>query len=128
MNTLTTQGIKVSVEPFYLPKESFPSQHRYVHAYRITIDNRSEHTVQLLRRHWYIMESNGLLREVEGEGVVGLRPILQPNEKHTYTSWCPMMTDVGKMYGSFKMQNLVTSDFFQVGVPEFKLIPPFKGN
>ena len=109
MNTLTTQGIKVSVEPFYLPKESFPSQHRYVHAYRITIDNRSEHTVQLLRRHWYIMESNGLVREVEGEGVVGLQPILQPNEKHTYTSWCPMMTDMSKMYGTFKMQNLAVS-------------------
>ena len=128
MNTLTTQGIKISVEPFYLPKESFPAQHRYVHAYRITIDNRSEHTVQLLRRHWYILESNGILREVEGKGVVGLQPVLQPNDKHTYTSWCPMMTDVGKMYGTFQMQNLVTSDFFKVAVPEFKLIPPFKGN
>ena len=128
MKTLITQGIKVSVEPFYLPKESFPVQQRYVHAYRITIENRSTHTVQLLRRHWYIHESNGILREVEGDGVVGLQPILEPNEKHQYTSWCPMMTDIGKMYGTFQMQNLVTSDFFDVVVPEFKLIAPFKDN
>ncbi len=128
MKTLTTQGIKISVEPYYLPKESLPVQQRYVHAYRISIENRSDQTVQLLRRHWYIHESNGILREVEGAGVVGAQPILQPGEKHQYTSWCPMMTDIGKMYGTFQMQNLVTSRFFEVAVPEFKLIPPFKEN
>jgi ApaG protein len=128
METLTTQGIKISVEPFYLPKESLPVQQRYVHAYRISIENRSSQTVQLLRRHWFILESNGILREVEGEGVVGMQPILQPGEKHQYTSWCPMMTDIGKMYGTFQMQDLVTSHFFEVAVPEFKLIPPFKEN
>ena len=128
METLTTQGIKVSVEPFYLPKESLPVQQRYVHAYRIIIENRSEHTVQLLSRHWYIFESNGILREVKGEGVVGQQPILEPSEKHEYTSWCPLMTDIGKMHGTFNMQNLVTSDFFEVVVPEFKLVPPFKKN
>ena len=128
METLTTLGIKISVEPFYLPKDSSPVQQQYVHAYRISIENQSNQTVQLLRRHWFIMESNGILREVEGAGVVGLQPILQPGEKHQYTSYCPLNTDIGKMYGTFQMQNLVTSRFFEVVVPEFKLIPPFKGN
>ncbi len=128
METLTTQGIKIIVEPFYLPKESLPVQQKYVHAYRISIENHSGSTVQLLRRHWYIYESNGILREVEGEGVVGVQPILNPGEKHQYTSWCPLMTDIGKMHGTFQMQDLVTSRFFDVVIPEFKLIPPFKGN
>lgn len=128
METLTTQGIRVSVESFYLPKKSLPVQQKYVHAYRVIIENGSTHTVQLLRRHWHILESNGILREVEGEGVIGQQPILEPGQKHQYTSWCPMMTDIGKMYGTFQMQNLVTSDFFEVGVPEFKLVPPFKSN
>ena len=128
METLTTQGIKVSVEPFYLPKESLPVQQRYVHAYRITIENKSQHTVQLLSRHWYIFESNGVLREVKGEGVVGQQPILEPSEKHQYTSWCPLMTDIGKMHGTFLMQRARDRFEFDVAVPMFKLIAPSKNN
>lgn len=128
MQTLTTKGIQISVEPFYLPHESIPIQHRYVHAYRITIENRSAHTVQLLRRHWHIVESSGVRRELEGEGVVGQQPILAPGESHQYTSWCPMMTDVGKMYGSFLMKRLEDEGKFNVRIPEFKLFPPFKMN
>ncbi len=128
METLTTQGIRISVEPFYLPHESIPMQHRYVFAYRITIHNQSPDTVQLLRRHWYIVESNGIVREVEGEGVVGLQPTLQPGENHQYTSWCPIMTDIGKMYGTFQMVRLADEAKFEVQIPEFKLMPPFKMN
>lgn len=128
METLTTQGIRISVEPFYLPHESIPIQHRYVFAYRITILNQSPDTVQLLRRHWYIVESNGVQREVEGEGVVGLQPVLEPGESHQYTSWCPLMTDLGKMYGTFQMVRLSDDAKFDVQIPEFKLAPPFKMN
>ncbi len=128
METLTTEGIRISVEPFYLPHESIPIQHRYVFAYRITIQNQSPETVQLLRRHWHIVESNGVKREVEGEGVVGLQPVLNPGESHQYTSWCPLMTDVGKMYGEFQMIRLPDEAKFDVAIPEFKLAPPFKMN
>ena len=128
METLTTQGIRISVEPFYLPHESIPIQHRYVFAYRITILNQSPDTVQLLRRHWYIVEANGVQREVEGEGVVGLQPVLEPGESHQYTSWCPLMTDLGKMYGTFQMVRLSDDAKFDVQIPEFKLAPPFKMN
>lgn len=128
METLTTQGIRISVEPFYLPHESIPIQHRYVFAYRITIQNQSTETVQLLRRHWYIVESNGIVREVEGEGVVGLQPVLEPGESHQYTSWCPIMTDIGKMHGTFQMVKLENAATFEVQIPAFKLMPPFKMN
>lgn len=128
MEALITQGIKIVVEPFYLPKESAPVQQRYVHAYKITIENLSDVTVQLLRRHWYIIESNGTKREVEGEGVIGEQPILEPGQTHQYTSWCPLMTDIGKMYGTFQMENKSTHQLFDVRVPEFRLIPPFKMN
>ena len=128
METLITQGIRISVEPFYLPHESIPMQHRYVFAYRITIHNQSSDTVQLLRRHWHIVESNGIVREVEGEGVVGLQPVLEPGESHEYTSWCPIMTDIGKMYGIFQMVRLADEAKFEVQIPEFRLMPPFKMN
>jgi len=128
METLTTQGIQISVEPFYLPHESIPIQHRYVFAYRITILNQSSDTVQLLRRHWHIVESNGVRREVEGEGIVGLQPVLSPGESHQYTSWCPLMTDVGKMHGEFQMVRIEDNAKFEVKIPAFKLAPPFKMN
>lgn len=128
MPTLTTNGITISVEPFYLPHESIPVQHRYVHAYRISIFNKSADIVQLLSRHWHIVESNGIHREVEGEGVVGQQPVLSPGESHQYTSWCPLVTDIGKMYGTFRMLRKETGEKFDVRIPEFSLYPPFKLN
>ena len=128
MQTLTTKGIQISVEPFYLPDESEPINHRFVYAYRISINNRSAHTVQLLRRHWHIVESNGVRREVEGEGVIGQQPTLAPGEGYQYSSWCPLMTDVGKMYGTFLMLRPDDGTRFEVRIPEFKLLPPFKMN
>jgi ApaG protein len=128
MDVLITQGIKISVETFYLPEESIPVRNKFIHAYRITIENQSAHTVQLLRRHWYIIESNGIKREVEGEGVIGLQPVLAPGESHQYTSWSPLMTDVGKMYGTYLMMRTADEKTFQVNIPEFKLVPSFKLN
>ena len=128
METLITAGIKISVAPYYLPGESTPVQQRYVHAYRIVIENLCDETVQLLRRHWVILESNGVRREVEGEGVLGEQPIIKPGERHHYTSWCPLMTDMGKMYGTYQMKYLSDGRTFDVRVPEFRLVPPFKMN
>ena len=72
-----TEGIKVSVETEYQAAYSSPSQYHYVFTYRITIENNSEYTIQLLRRHWYIHDAGFNQREVEGEGVVGQQPILE---------------------------------------------------
>lgn len=128
METLTTHGIKISVQPFYLPNESFPAQQKYVHAYHIVIENMGDETVQLLRRHWYIVESNGMQREVQGDGVIGQQPVIAPRERHEYTSWCPLMTDIGKMFGYYVMARIIDQQEFKVLVPEFRLIPPFKLN
>jgi uncharacterized protein affecting Mg2+/Co2+ transport len=81
MVTEITQGIKVSVETEYQPAYSSPSQYHYVFTYRITIENQSEYTIQLMRRHWHIYDAGFNMREVEGEGVVGQQPVLgaRPN-------------------------------------------------
>jgi ApaG protein len=128
METLTTNGITISVETFYQPKHSNPREMRFVFAYRITIENHSPNTVQLLRRHWYITDSAGQIREVEGEGVVGKQPVLKPEDLHQYVSWCPLTTDIGMMHGTFLMQNTETGDTFHARIPAFKLIAPFKLN
>jgi ApaG protein len=128
METSITNDIKVSVESFYQPSYSKPVKNEYVFAYRITIENLSNHTVQLLRRYWHIWDSNAVEREVEGEGVVGDQPILKAGQSYQYVSGCPLVTDMGTMKGYFKMQKPDTEEFFDVEIPKFQLIAPFKNN
>lgn len=128
METIVTHNIEVSVETMYQPVYSKPLAHEYVHAYRITVKNLSLDTVQLLRRHWYIWDSNGIFREVEGEGVVGKQPIIEPSESHQYVSGCPLRTDMGRMYGTFLMKKTHTEEEFIVEIPSFQLVPPYKNN
>ena len=97
MDTIITNDIKISVETFFQPGYSQPASAQFVFAYRVSIENLSKDSVQLLRRHWYIKESNGSLREVEGEGVIGKQPIIAPGGMHQYVSWCNLSTSMGKM-------------------------------
>lgn len=128
MVTEITKGIKVTVETQYQPEYSSPSQYHYVFTYKITIENQGEHTVQLLTRHWYIHDANTHKREVEGEGVVGQKPVLEPGEKHVYVSGCNLKSGMGKMYGSFALERLIDGKQLKVTIPEFTMIVPFKLN
>ena len=107
MVTEITEGIKVSVETEYQPEYSSPSQYHYVFTYRITIENESENTIQLLRRHWFIHDANTIIREVEGEGVVGQQPVLEPGQDHKYVSGCNLKSGIGKMKGTYLFERIV---------------------
>jgi ApaG protein len=128
MNTTTTQGVTVSVTTNYLPDYSSPSQEHYVFAYKIDIRNNSEYTVKLLRRHWFIYDANGVVREVEGEGVVGQQPVLEPGESHQYVSGCNLKSGLGKMRGTYDMERLADGSTFEVDIPEFTLVVPYRLN
>jgi len=128
MVTEITQGVKVSVVTEYQPVYSSPSQYHYVFTYRVFIENQSENTVKLLRRHWYISDAGARNREVEGEGVVGQQPILEPGQKHEYVSGCNLKSGLGKMKGTYLMERIVDGRQFEVTIPEFSLIVPFKMN
>jgi ApaG protein len=128
MNTTTTQGVTVTVTTNYLPDYSSPGQEHYVFAYKIDIRNDSEYTVKLLRRHWHIYDANGVVREVEGEGVVGQQPVLEPSESHQYVSGCNLKTGLGKMRGTYQMERLADGREFTVIIPEFTLVVPYRLN
>jgi ApaG protein len=128
MVTQITDGVRVSVQTEYQPDYSSPRQAHYVFAYKVTIENASAHTVQLLRRHWYICDSNGIVKEVEGEGVVGQQPVLEPGDMHEYVSGCNLKTDIGKMKGTYLMERVVDGKKMQVIIPEFTLIAPYRLN
>lgn len=97
MVTEITEGVKVSVETEYQPDYSSPGQNHYVFTYHITIENNSNYTIKLLRRYWQINDASFLPREVEGEGVVGKQPVLEPGQSHQYVSGCNLKSGIGKV-------------------------------
>jgi ApaG protein len=128
MTNLISEGVEVSVETFYQPDYSNPMQSEFMFAYRITLENHNSFPVKLHRRHWHIFDSDGSYREVEGEGVVGIQPTLQPGENYQYVSGCNLRTEMGRMDGTYEMENLDSRKMFMVDIPAFEMIVPFKGN
>ncbi|WP_423147597.1 Co2+/Mg2+ efflux protein ApaG [Rubrolithibacter danxiaensis] len=128
MITQITEGVKVSVETIYQPEYSNPANEHFMFAYKISIENLTDYSVQLLTRYWQIFDSNGSHREVEGEGVVGQQPVIEPGNSHEYVSGCNLKTDIGSMKGTYTMKRLVDDEAFKVHIPEFHLIAPYKLN
>lgn len=128
MATKITNGVVVSVIAEYQKEYSSPMQQHFVFTYKIRIENHSDSTVQLLRRHWHIFDSNGIQREVEGEGVVGQTPVLEPGDTHEYISGSNLKTEMGKMRGTYLMESVMSGQQFYVEIPEFLLIAPQKLN
>lgn len=128
MITEITEGIKVSVETIYQPEYSSPVQSHYVFTYRILIENCSDNTIQLLRRHWHIHDITTHVREVEGEGVVGQKPVIEPGQTHEYVSGCNLISGIGKMRGAYLMEKIVDGRKFRVAIPEFTMVVPFRLN
>src|SRR5437016_7847728 len=106
MTSMISEGVQVSVETFYQPDYSNPLQSEFMFAYRITIENHNSFPVKLHRRHWNIFDSNGSYREVEGEGVVGVQPVLQPAEKYQYVSGCNLRTEMRSEEHTSELQSL----------------------
>lgn len=109
----------------YESSNSRPDKDYFAFSYQITIKNNSDYNVQLQRRHWFITDANAEVREVEGPGVIGEKPTMPPGGSHTYSSWCPLATPLGRMFGYYLMENLDTGESFKAHVPEFDLTAEF---
>lgn len=123
-----THGIDISVETRFQREHSVVEHRHFLFSYRITIENISEYTVQLISRHWEIFDSSSEYSEVDGEGVVGEQPVLEPGEIFEYESACSLTTDMGKMCGTYLMERTIDKTRFKVIIPEFELITPQRLN
>ncbi|MEM9278528.1 MAG: Co2+/Mg2+ efflux protein ApaG [Pseudomonadota bacterium] len=118
-----TRGISVTAMPVYIDERSNPEKSQYFWAYRIIVDNQSSDTVQLISRYWKIVDSDGRVEEVQGDGVVGLQPVIEAGEDFSYTSGCPLGTPSGIMQGHYMMQGS-DGTLFEVDIPAFPLDLP----
>ena len=123
MSNTLTNGVRIIVQPRYVPDQSEPAESQYLFAYHITIRNEGEETVQLLSRHWVITNGEGKVDEVRGPGVVGYQPTLKSGEEFQYTSGCPLGTPVGTMHGSFQMTTQGGEQFDAI-INAFRLAVP----
>ena len=102
-NTEYSRNIEIDVTTAYLPDQSEPEAHRFVFSYHIRITNHNAESVQLLSRQWRITDGNEHVQEVQGEGVVGEKPVIEPGKSYEYTSGTVLATEVGSMEGSYRM-------------------------
>ena len=110
-STHTTRGIQISVEPQYLPEQSQPADSFWVFTYEVTIMNLGSETAQLMSRHWIITDANGKQEHVRGPGVIGKTPVLSEGDSFSYTSFCPLPTNMGTMHGTYQFRTESGEDF-----------------
>lgn len=119
----STYDTRVEVETNYIPDQSEPAADRYVFSYTVTIENHGEISAKLLARHWYITDADGKVQEVQGDGVVGEQPHLQPGDGFKYTSGTVLETPVGSMCGTYHMLADDGTEF-DTPIPAFTLSVP----
>ncbi len=115
-----TNGIRVGATAFYLPEESDPDHKQFRFGYRIVIVNEGPATATLRTRSWRIIDANGTVEEVKGEGVVGQQPRLESGQGFKYTSYCPLSTPWGTMEGEYDFET-DSGERFPVRIGRFYL-------
>jgi ApaG protein len=132
MSTTISQGVKISVTTIFRRDLSNADASEFFYNYVIEIENQNPFDVQLLNRHWKIVDSLRPTRLVEGPGVIGEQPKLTPGEVFSYSSGCDLESEIGFMIGKYEFAQFdalgkVSGTFF-VDVPKFKLEFPPKLN
>ena len=111
----------------FMPERSNQEIPIFFFAYWIAIKNQGVTPAQLLNRYWHIMDADGRINEVKGEGVVGEKPLINPGETFEYNSFCPLPTEFGFMQGHYEMQRKNKSTF-KIEIPQFRLSSPNSAN
>jgi ApaG protein len=115
-------SITVRVAPRYLPDQSDPRAPRYVWSYHVRVENHGLETVQLRARSWLITDGDGNVEAIDGPGVIGQQPYIEPGGAFDYVSGCPLGTPSGMMQGHYHMT--AESGSFDVAIPAFELRLP----
>ncbi|MFM6854082.1 MAG: Co2+/Mg2+ efflux protein ApaG [Sphingopyxis sp.] len=120
---VTTGDVTVRVAVTFQQESADPDGQRWFWVYHIRIENNGSNTIQLIDREWEIFDARGALNKVEGSGVVGEQPVIQPGRSYDYVSGCPLSTPSGRMMGRYGMMD-GDGRRFSVAIPEFPLFGP----
>lgn len=115
-----TDGIRITARPSFAPEHSDPGRAQFVFVYQIRIENVGASAARLTDRHWRIHDPIAGDQEVDGAGVVGEQPLLEPGEVYEYRSYCVLRGPHGAMDGHYRFQR-VDGSTFVAAIPRFTL-------
>lgn len=116
-------GLRVTVEDVvYMPGLDAPQDKPHPFVYFITIHNDSPQPVTLKARKWVLREDSGEMTVVEGEGIVGQNPRIEPGGSFSYNSY-HVVSQSAAVMGSF-FGETATGDWIFVRIPPFQLQVP----
>jgi len=118
----TDKDIDIDVFCKPVTEKSEEEKSLFLFKYDVSIYNNTLNNVQLLSRHWKIVDALGNVQTVNGEGVIGKKPIINSGLSFNYSSYCPLKTEFGKMEGSYTFKDKITGELFEIKIPEFSLI------
>lgn len=122
MTTAINSGVKISVSTQFRPDLSQVYQSVYFFTYKIEIENTNPFPIQLLSRFWRIFDSLEKVRNIEGDGVVGEQPVLNPGDSYSYSSGCDLSSEIGNMSGHYIFKRLDNAQIITVEIPQFDLV------
>jgi len=124
MINYVTKGIRISVKTIYDGSYFKNYNLHFAFNYIIKITNQSKSTVQLKTRHWRIFDSLSPDVIIDGEGVIGEKPLINPGDSYEYSSGCLITSPVGAMRGFYNMIDVNNGKKFRAYIPTFKLNAP----
>ena len=116
-------NIKIDIKSEFVPELSNNEDSLFYFSYKDSIHNLGINKVQLLSRHWNIKDGLGREKAINGEGVIGKKPIIDPGKSYKYKSYCPLKTEFGSMNGFYTMKD-ESGEIFKVVIPKFSLLQP----
>ena len=118
--SIKNNNIKIKAISHFIKNRSSPENSIFLFSYDVEIKNNSDSEVQLLSRYWHIQDGDGNVEEVRGTGVIGLQPLIKPNERFEYSSFCYLKTPFGMMSGAYQLK-LNSDEIFNADIPAFSL-------
>lgn len=116
-------GYRIEVRTKFDFPRSNPLQKQFLFEYTVLITNVSGEDAQLLTRTWHIEDGDEVVRQVKGPGVVGNTPRFKRGQTFEYSSYCPLPTLTGKMWGHFEMLG-EKGQTFEITTPVFRFKIP----
>ena len=121
---LEPAGLRVTVDQvIYQPQVATPPDRPHCFAYFISIHNDTDLPVTIKGRKWVVTEEHGEITAVEGDGVVGQFPTIEPGEKFSYNSFHLLETRSAVAEGSYLGMDSMRRKVLTC-IPRFKMVVP----
>lgn len=106
----------------YMPSLEAPHEKPHPFVYFISIHNHSAVPITIRGRKWVVQEETGETTVVEGDGVVGQTPQIEPGGHFSYNSY-HVVSQAAVVSGAF-FGETAEGEWIYSRIPEFRLSVP----